>query len=164
MTELFDNNGAMFSPCRNYRYALFRIWELKLPLVMFICLNPSTANELENDPTIRRVIRFARNWGYGGVYMMNLFPLVSSNPLALLDFYDTPFHDIELENNNKWMEKVSLRCEEVIFAWGAFPEASKRSNDVIKMFPNAKALIINKDGTPRHPLYVKGNTIPIQFK
>lgn len=158
----YDNDGAIFSTCRKYRYALFRLWNLNEPLVMFIGLNPSTANEHDNDPTIRRVMKFAFDWGYGGVYMMNLFPLVSTDPAALSNFY-SPFHDIEDAENIKWLEKAYDKCEEVIFAWGAFPQAQKKAEQVIKMFPSAKALEINQDGSPRHPLYVKGDRIPIPF-
>ena len=66
-------SGAEFSPDRKYRYALWRIWDKSNPLIMFIGLNPSKANELKDDPTIRRVRRFAFDWGYGGVYMINYF-------------------------------------------------------------------------------------------
>ena len=72
--------GAEFSSDRKYRYCLWRIWDRQLPLVMFIGLNPSTANETEPDHTITRVMGFARSWGYGGFYMMNLFGIVSSQP------------------------------------------------------------------------------------
>ncbi len=164
MADLFDNNGAIFSDDRKYRYALFRKWKLNSPLIMFIGLNPSIANETTDDATIRRVCRFANDWGYGGVYMMNFFPLVSTDPKALLDFYDTPFHDIELEKNNKYLDEICNKCEDVIFAWGSFQEARKRAEEVTKMFLGAKALIINKDGSPRHPLYVKGDVTPIIFK
>ena len=57
MQDLFDDNGADFSPDRKHRYSLWRIWDRSKPLVMFIGLNPSTANESDNDPTIRSVCR-----------------------------------------------------------------------------------------------------------
>jgi hypothetical protein len=161
--HLFDNNGALFSPCRNYRYALFRMWYINDPLVMFIGLNPSTANEHDNDPTIRRVIRFAQDWGYGGVYMMNLFPLVSSNPDALLNYESNPLHVAAQVENNKWLEKAYDKCEKVIFAWGNFYQAQQRAKEVMQMFKNAEALAINKSGSPRHPLYVPGNVTPQPF-
>lgn len=157
MANLFDSNGALFSPDRKYRYALFRMWDLKKPLIMFIGLNPSTANEVDNDPTIRRVIRFAQDWDYGGVYMMNLFGLVTPYPEDLKTCADP------VGENDKWLEKAYDKCEDVVFAWGSFPEAAERAKKVMQMFPNAKALIINKDGAPRHPLYVPANTVPVIF-
>ena len=70
----FDlKTGAIFSRCKNYRYALWRNWDDLKPDVMIIGLNPSTADEKENDPTIVRCIKFAKSWGYGGVCVTNLF-------------------------------------------------------------------------------------------
>lgn len=70
MKDLFENhiNGAKMSPEKDYRYALWRVWDDSK--AMFIGLNPSTANETENDPTIRRVIRFARDWGNGDLFKL----------------------------------------------------------------------------------------------
>lgn len=158
--ELFGNNGANFSQDRNYRYALWRIWDKSLPLVMFIGLNPSTANEDKNDATIRRVISFARAWGYGGVYMMNCFAYVSTDPKLLKS------NPMSEEWNNDMLTITASKCKEVIFAWGNFSivKETGRDEELIGMFPNAKVLIINKDGSPRHPLYVPLKTIPVIFK
>lgn len=155
--------NAIFSDCRKYRYSLYRSTGLFAPDVMFIGLNPSTANETKNDPTIRRVVQIATNLGYGGVYMMNLFPLVSPYPSDLLDFYDTPLHDIELSNNDKYLKETRLKCAHVIFAWGAFKQAKQRSEEVKKMFPEALALFVNKDGSPKHPLYCRADIVPVNF-
>lgn len=163
MKDLFNENGAVFSECRKYRYSLVRVWNIKQPSIMFIGLNPSTANETKNDPTIRRVIKLAFDFGYGSVYMMNLFPLVSPHPEALKEFYNTPFHDIELEKNNELLKKVAMKCDEIVFAWGNFPIAHKRALEVIEMFPGAKCLKKNKNGTPGHPLYMPSNTQLINF-
>lgn len=159
MNNLFKDyySGAKFSHCGKYRYVLWRIWDESKPKVMFIGLNPSTANENTNDPTINRVIGMGKKWGYGGVYMLNLFTVISANPEILLTAED-PARDAD------WFLKVFASCcEDIIFAWGAFPEAADRAKEVIAMFPNAKALIINKDGSPRHPLYVPSNTVPVIF-
>ncbi|MEK9157701.1 MAG: DUF1643 domain-containing protein [Patescibacteria group bacterium] len=158
MKDLFDDNGATFSPCRKYRYVLWRIWDDSKPKVMFIGLNPSTANETEPDPTITRVIGFAKSWGYGGVYMTNCFPYVSTNPDDLKDFGNTA-------TNDHWLYEVARMSKDIIFAWGAFDVVKELGRDVeLKgMFPHAKALVINKDGSPRHPLYVKGDVKPVAY-
>ena len=67
------HSDAYFSKDRIYRYALWRIWNHNLPKVVFIGLNPSTADEIEDDPTIRRCMSYADNWGYGGYIMGNIF-------------------------------------------------------------------------------------------
>lgn len=156
--DLFGNtfNGAEFSECRKYRYALWRIWDENKPLIMFIGLNPSTANEHSDDPTIRRVKNFANSWGYGGFYMMNLFAFVTPYPEELKKC-DDPLGD-----NDQWLDKIERKCEKIIFAWGSFTEAAERAKYIENKF-QGYALIVNKDGTPRHPLYVKNNIKPVLF-
>jgi hypothetical protein len=146
-----DNSGAIFSDDRKYRYALWRIWDESKPLVMFIGLNPSTANEETNDPTIRRVMSFAKSWGYGGVYMMNLFAYVTAYPLELKKCKDP------IADNDKYLKEIASKCEKIVFAWGSFKEAIERSYKIYEMFPVASELGSNKDGSPKHPLYVKGD-------
>jgi hypothetical protein len=149
--------GAEFSPDRKYRYALWRIWDRSRPFIMFIGLNPSTANETEQDPTITRVMNFARDWGYGGFYMANLFGIVSSKPEVLLTDPDP------LGDNDQWLEKIAAECEKIVFAWGAFKQATKRAEEVKNRFPGAYCLKKTKDGHPGHPLYIAANTQPILF-
>lgn len=149
--------GAEFSTDRKYRYALWRIWAQSKPLVMFIGLNPSTANETEPDPTIIRVMGFARSWGYGGFYMMNLFGIVSSKPEILVTDPDP------LGDNDRWLAEIAAKCERIVFAWGVFKQATHRRKEVAARFPGAYCLKKTKDGHPWHPLYVKGDTQPILF-
>ncbi len=155
--EIPEDKGAVFSEDRKYRYALWRIWDPTKPLVMFIGVNPSTANEVKTDATITRVRNFASDWGYGGFYMMNLFGIVSKYPEVLVTD-PNPVGD-----NNGWLEKIAARCSTVIFAWGAFKQAKERCKDVIAMFPDACCLKHNKDGSPMHPLMALGSLTPIKF-
>lgn len=163
---LGNYNGANFSEDKIYRYALWRVWDISKGIIMFIGLNPSTADETYNDPTIRRVISFAKQWGYGGVYMMNCFPLVSSDPKALRKFNVVSYCYHVLNINDHWLLRAAKGSKDIIFAWGNFDivKETGRDKDLIKMFPDAKALILNKNGSPRHPLYVKSNIVPIRFK
>ena len=156
--NFFENNGASFSECRKYRYSLLRIWDKEKPLVMFIGLNPSTAKEDADDPTIRRVKAFAASWGFGGVYMMNLFSYVTPYP-AQLSHYEDPVDGA----NDFQLKQIGKLCSEIIFAWGSFPEARHRAEEIKAMFPEAKALVLNADGSPRHPLYVPKNVQLIPF-
>jgi hypothetical protein len=158
MDNLFENNGALFSDQRDYRYALWRIWDNTLPKVMFIGLNPSTANENENDPTIRRVVSFARSWGYGGVFMMNLFPFVTPYPDVL------QLHSVlESDKNEVGLNSFSKKAERIVFAWGNFKEAQEMAKKVIEMFPDAYCLGVNKNRSPKHPLYIAGSTRPVKY-
>lgn len=150
-------SSAEFSPCGGYRYVLFRGWDCTKPKIMFIGLNPSTATAEMDDPTIRRVKQFAKDWGYGGVYMCNLFSFVSPNPKDLLSCVDP------VNENDKWLNIFSGNVKDVLFAWGSFPEAKKRAEIVSKMFPKAICLGFNKDGSPKHPLYISAKTLPIKY-
>lgn len=158
MTALFGLNGAEFSECRKYRYSLWRTWDGLKPWIMFIGLNPSTANESQDDATIRRVVSMAMKWGYGRVYMMNCFPFISKDPDKLKDFGNTAKNDHSLY-------RAAELCAEIVFAWGAFKIVRDTGRDIElhKMFPNAKALIINKDGSPRHPLFVPTQTALVNY-
>ncbi len=155
--------GAEFSTCKKYRYALWRIWDESKPLVMFIGLNPSVANDITDDPTIKRVASISRYNSFGGFYMMNCFPLVSTDPAALYDFYDTPFHDLEDIENMRWLLDIKKICSTVVFAWGNFDVVKDRAESIIGYFKEAKALHINKNGSPKHPLYCKTETKFINY-
>lgn len=160
MAELFDLqeiSGAEFSTCGKYRYGLWRKWNDDLPCIMFIGLNPSTATATMDDPTIRRVKRFAKDWGYGGVYMCNLFAFISPYP------EDLKTCDNPVAANDWHLAVFASKCKDILFAWGNFPEATERAKIVSDVFPKALCLGINKNGTPKHPLYIAANTKPIPF-
>lgn len=164
-TEVGESKGADFSECGKYRFSLWRIWDIEKPIVMFIGLNPSTANQDTDDPTIRRVRAIARNLRYGGVYMMNCFPLVSTNPDSLKSYDKSIYDQQQWIFNNRKLEQIGNLCKDVIFAWGNFEivRNEKRDIELSVMFPNAKALHINKNGSPKHPLYCRADIIPVPF-
>ena len=153
-------SGAEFSEGFKYRYALWRIWDRSKPIVMFIGLNPSTANAVEDDATIRSVRRISEHNGYGGFYMMNCFAYVSKNPA-----------DLKLEVNNRvndrWLHKIAAKCKTVVFAWGNFDVVIKTGRywEMWQMFSDrAMALSQNKNGSPKHPLYCKSKSAFIKYK
>lgn len=128
---------------------------------MFIGLNPSTANQTEDDPTIRRVKRFAKDWGYGGVYMMNCFPYCTAYPKELAQGLTCK----SLVHNWLILGNIGEKVKEVIFAWGNFKEVDILTiNELVSRFPNAKALQLNANGSPKHPLYVKADVVPVKFQ
>jgi hypothetical protein len=154
-------SGAVFSGDRKYRYRLWRIWDASLPAVLFVMLNPSQADEHRDDPTLRRIMGFARNWGYGGVYVGNLFPLVSPYPSDLLKA-SRP----RGRKNEQHLIAMLQQTELLICAWGnasvlkALPY--RKGSAVLRQRP-AFCLGLNKGGTPRHPLYLRSDAKPIPF-
>ena len=106
-------SGISFSPCRTWRYKLSRRWSKAGPMVAFIGLNPSTADEINDDPTVRRCIGVARRWGFGGMFMLNVFAFRSTNPRVLKTVADPigPRNDAALLNTCR-------RCDMVAACWG----------------------------------------------
>lgn len=155
-TMFFDDNGAHFSDDGLHRFVLWRIWDRSKPMVMFIGLNPSTADATNDDPTIKRVKRFASDWGYGGVYMLNLFSFITPYPAELIICEDNT-------DNDFYLKLYGNKSSEIVYAWGSFKEARERALEVQKLFINPKALHINNDGSPKHPLYVKADTKLVNY-
>ena len=106
-------NTAILSDCGKYRYSLTRNWDSEKPKVLFIMLNPSTADADNDDPTIRRCINFAKYWGYGGLHVCNLFAYRATNPKELLHI-DNPLGD----QNIYHMKKLANEAEIIVCAWG----------------------------------------------
>lgn len=146
------NKLALFSTDRKYRYALWRIWDEQKPVCMFIGLNPSTADEYADDPTIRRCESFAGSWGYGGLCMANLFALVSTDPNALrgCESLDSGYDD--------WLVYLAARSGKVVACWGDFSVARDRGEAIRQLIPNLYCLGTTKGGQPKHPLYLSKKT------
>ena len=143
---------AILSEDRKYRYILSRIWDETKPTVLFIGLNPSTADENTDDPTIRRCINFAKSWGYGGIFMANLFAFRSTNPQGLYAEQD-PVGSA----NDFYIKEYSDKSKLTIACWGNHGNFINRSEEVCKLVNSLYCLDINKSGKPKHPLYVKPN-------
>ena len=152
------NRSAIFSRNKDYRYALKREWNLALPKVMIIGLNPSTADASVDDPTIRKCIRMSTNWGYGSMIMVNLFAYRATDPKDLFKA-EKPVGD-----KNTWHIRNYLnQVDAVVCAWGNHGNYLNRASRVLKWLPPCKAININKTGTPAHPLYQKDLAELIDF-
>ena len=125
---------------------------------MFIGLNPSTADETEDDPTINRCINFSKDWGYGGLCMVNLFAFRATVPSDMMASKDP----IGSENDN-WIKKLSKDAGVIVAAWGNDGSYMGRSKNIMDMVPNLKCLKINKTGEPAHPLYQPSSATPIKM-
>jgi len=153
--------GAVISNCKNYRYRLWRIWDEQLPIYRFIMLNPSTADASKDDPTIRRCVRFAADWGGGGLEVMNLFAFRARNPtdLKICDNPVGPENDMWL--NTPCKSNVSGLEKYVICAWGTLGKLHNRADYVMdSLIHKGYCLTENNDGSPKHPLYCKKDLKP----
>jgi hypothetical protein len=141
-----DNNPT-------YRYVLECIWDEKGKIVTFIMLNPSVADYMICDPTLNRCVDFARNWGFGGLTILNLFAYITPYPNELLVLKD-PIG----KKNDEIIESITSASEEIVFAWGAdYGHLHGRNAFIIERLKDFKPKCIakSKNGHPRHPLYLK---------
>ena len=148
---------ALYSDCELYRYALTRIWSDEAPRLSFVMLNPSTADERRNDPTIARCEARARRAGYGGFRVVNLFAFRATDPRELRRAADPvgPGNDAALAEAVGWADALLL-------GWGRHGALAGRGELVARALRAAggdlRCLGVNMDGSPRHPLYV-GNAV-----
>lgn len=162
--------GADLSACGRYRYRLWRKWSHDAPMVLFVMLNPSTADADEDDPTIRRCIGFAKRWGAGGVRVCNLYAWRSTDPKGLLEAGTEAVgeHTGILNSNDYAILASACDAGRIIAAWGAnvgpFPMRRARVMDLLVRFGPVEALKLTKDGQPGHPLYVRSDTEPIVYR
>lgn len=150
-----QGHSAILSNCRTYRYALFRVWDPDRPLTMFVGLNPSTADELTDDPTIRRCVGFARRWGAGGLIMANLYAYRCTDPNELpVDQAIAAGPD-----NDEYLHLLRDRAGTVVAAWGAHRRTVAQAAHCMDLLGGLSVLGLTRDGHPRHPLYVRGDTV-----
>jgi len=154
---MIDSN-AIFSEDRKHRYVLIRKWDLNKPPLMIISLNPSTADEEINDPTIRRCIGFAKQWGFGKLFVTNLFSFRATFPKDLFNC-ENPVGD----KNDYWIEKLSKEVDKVILAYGNHGKFKNRHNEILKIINNPHCIKKSKAGMPMHPLYLKYTKNPISY-
>lgn len=152
-------NTATFSPCRKYRYTLWRRWA-DGPYLMVIGLNPSTADEMRDDPTIRRCIGFAKYWGYHGLCMTNLFGYRATDP-ADMKACPEPIG----EGNNQAIRECAKDAGFVLAAWGAHGSHLYRNESIVDLVQREiHCLGLTKEGHPRHPLYVRADQQPVIYR
>ena len=152
----FSNSGAVFSDCRKFRYALWRMWNEHKPIAMIIGLNPSTADQTRNDPTITRCINFSRSWGYGGVCVTNLFGFRATAPTEL-----KAHHDPIGKENDAWVHEMAKGAAITVAAWGNHGKFLNRSLDILPSLDQLHCIKMNKSGEPAHPLYLKAELKPV---
>jgi hypothetical protein len=142
-------SSACLSEDRKYRYTLYREWDKNKPSILFIMLNPSTADEIKNDDTIDYVIDYSKSWGYGSVYVGNLYAHLDKD-----DKKDDP------ENILHVRALVGL-VDKVIYAWGVHGKEPQWLSDIVK---TPYCLSINSNGTPRQPLRARKELQPILYR
>lgn len=144
-----------------YRYALSRVWDDTLPRMLFIGLNPSTADASKLDPTLRRVVHFAMRERCGTLWVANLFAYRATDPRDLFKTYASdifnPIRPIGPENDN-YIRKLASWCRgNIVVGWGTHGNWLDRDADVRELLRDfeLKTWGLTKDGHPKHPLYLR---------
>ncbi|NJP09496.1 MAG: DUF1643 domain-containing protein [Leptolyngbyaceae cyanobacterium RU_5_1] len=153
--------GAASDPTGLYRYSLWREWNPDAARLGFVMLNPNRADASVDDPTIRRCIGFARSWGYGSLEVVNLFAYRTAHPKMLCQVVNP----IGIENDD-YLESLAHRVDRIILAWGNWGALQGRDRAVLSLLTNQESRLclgMTKLGHPRHPLYLRGDTLPIPF-
>jgi hypothetical protein len=153
--------ATIFSACRQYRYVLWREWNSSSSkYVMFIGLNPSTADETNNDPTIRRCIAFARTWGYGAVCVTNLFAYRATQ----LNNLKTQLKPVGAEND-AWLLRVAQFADLIVAGWGVNGTYQGRNEQVLQLLSQTiMCLRETRTGQPWHPLYLRRSVKPQLYR
>lgn len=152
--------GAVMSECGKYRYQLWRIWDESKPLLLWVMLNPSTADANENDATINKLIRITTKLGYGGFYVGNLYPYRATDPKELKR---VGFEFASRTENWQHLRVMHSKCEKRILAHGNSPieKPNITSNGEDRDWYCLGK--ITKSGNPHHPLYMKETDLELKL-
>lgn len=153
---------AVFSEDGLYRYSAHRTWDARGPRAMFVGLNPSLAGGLEDNPTIRRVMGFARLWGCGGVDLLNLFAWRATTPKGLKQALRPDGPD-----NTAHLLRHARRADLVVAAWGthgAHRGAGTQIATQLSAVADLYCLGRTQAGHPKHPLYLRKDTALESFE
>jgi hypothetical protein len=163
---LFQHSEAHFSPCEKFRYWLRRDWDLDKAPISFLMLNPSTADEMVNDPTIERCQRRAIAMGFGSMIIVNLFPFRMTDS-KLLNTVDNLLGDA------KQADEAILRAVELsqmtVCGWGKHALAAPRAQHIMALITQVglqnkvMCLQLNADNSPQHPLYIGYAKQPVPY-
>src|SRR5262249_29332663 len=152
--------AAGLSPCGRYRYWLTRVWDGGKEPFRWIMLNPSTADDCRDDPTIRRCMGFARSLGYGGIHVLNLFAFRATWPEQLQEVNDPVGPE-----NDGFILQAAREADRVMAAWGCHGAYQGRDREVMALLARIGVPVMclgrTKSGRPWHPLYVRGDTVPV---
>lgn len=154
---MISERSALISDCGRYRYWLKRSWipepGMEGSRVLFVMLNPSTADAELDDPTIRRCIGFARSLGLSELMVANLYAFRATKPSDLWNTADPVGPE-----NDRWLENLCQEADKIVCAWGANAQEDRVSAFLRRMQTAEIPLFClgtTKAGAPRHPLYIK---------
>ena len=158
------SSSALYSDCGSYRYDLWRVWDASGPRAAFVMLNPSTATELRNDPTVERCERRARGLGFGAFRVSNIFAFRATDPREMRAHPEP----VGRPENDRAILEAAAWADVVVCAWGTHGAHLGRGPEVERMLRGAGhallALGVSKGGHPKHPLYIPYSAVPVPWE
>ena len=158
-------NRCVFSPDRVYRYTLLHSWRGLLDtedrIACWIALNPSTADENQLDPTLRRIRGYSMRWGYNGFMMLNAFGFRATDPREMEAAADPVGPD-----NDKWLLYETAKADRVFCCWGTHAKLGGRQAHLLELLKDRPLyyLRLTAGGFPSHPLYLPGDIEPVRWQ
>lgn len=160
MSNLFRETSAVFSSCGRYRYKLVRKFSPGSNTINFLMLNPSTADDIDNDPTVERCERRASRLGFDILIVTNIFAWRDTDPRKMKQAEDPVGPD-----NDCWIQKAASESDMIVCAWGNNGLHRGRCNDVVKLIEGYPLYCLKEtSGQPHHPLYLPYNLEPKRWK
>ena len=164
--------SAVISPGGDWRYQLERVWDESRPTINVVGLNPSTADAKDDDPTIAKLTRMAKAWGYGSLVMTNLFAYRATDPKELAREarkYTSSVLSFRVTgpDNDEWLRDSARGATTTLAAWGANGHILGRDEEVITLLQSIRAihaLKVTQSGRPYHPLYLPESLEPFLWK
>ena len=147
--------GAEFSIDKKERYSLNREWDKSKNKILYIMLNPSLADDKNDDPTIRRLINFTKKFNYGGFLVGNIFSTITPNPKEI-----DKSKGMSDKNFEKLLNLIN-KVDQIVYAWGNSVEEPQLLKELIL---SPKCFGKNLNGTPKHPLYLPKNSKLIDYR
>ena len=146
---------AEFSIDKKDRYSLKREWDKSKNKILYIMLNPSLADDKNDDPTIRRLINFTKKFNYGGFLVGNIFTTITPNPKEI-----DKSKGMSDKNFEKLLNLIN-KVDKIVYAWGNSVEEPQHLKELIL---SPKCFGKNLNGTPKHPLYLPKNSLLIDYR
>ena len=158
----YIKGGAIFSEDWAYRYLLWRKWEENLPSILFVLCNPSTADADKLDPTLRRCVAYAQEWGFGQMVIANIFAYRATDPEVMRRKVDPVG-----PKNNEYIIEAAQRASLVVAGWGNHGAFRRRGEEVLSILSplvDLHALRTTRAGHPSHPLYLPRTLRPFLWR
>jgi hypothetical protein len=165
MSDLFMRRTAEISACGRYRHWLERQWDRALPVLVVCMLNPSTADDQIEDPTLRELIRFAKLWGYGGLIIVNLYAWRSSSPALMRAAADRSDNLNHRRGREAMISAMTMGRGQLLVAWGNdgdFEGEASRFAEFAADQVGCELICLGttQSGAPKHPMARGKHRIP----